>query len=56
VAARLVELALGAPAGLVPDIAGPRAYPLADLLRSYLRARPVGAHPAAAPASPFRSP
>jgi hypothetical protein len=38
VAARLVELALGAPAGLVPDLAGPRVYPLADLLRSYLRA------------------
>jgi uncharacterized protein YbjT (DUF2867 family) len=39
VAARLVELALGAPAGLVPDIAGPRDYAMADLLRSYLRAR-----------------
>ena len=26
VAARLVELALGAPAGLVPDLAGPRVY------------------------------
>jgi uncharacterized protein YbjT (DUF2867 family) len=39
VAARLVELALGRPAGLVPDIAGPRAYELADLVRSYLRAR-----------------
>ena len=38
VAARLVELALGTPAGLVPDMAGPRVYPLADLLRSYLRA------------------
>jgi uncharacterized protein YbjT (DUF2867 family) len=38
VAARLVELALGAPAGLVPDLAGPRVYPLADLLRSYLHA------------------
>ncbi|HZC26235.1 MAG TPA: NAD(P)H-binding protein [Actinopolymorphaceae bacterium] len=37
VAARLVELALGAPAGLVPDIAGPRVYDAADLLRSYLR-------------------
>jgi uncharacterized protein YbjT (DUF2867 family) len=39
VAARLVELALGTPAGLVPDIAGPRDYAMADLLRSYLRAR-----------------
>lgn len=39
VAARLVELALGTPAGLVPDIAGPRVYRMADLLRGYLRAR-----------------
>ncbi len=39
VAARLVELALGAPAGLVPDLGGPRVYELADLVRSYLRAR-----------------
>ena len=39
VAARLVELALGAPAGLVPDIGGPRVYGMADLLRGYLRAR-----------------
>ncbi len=39
VAARLVELALGAPAGLAPDIAGPRAYSMADLLRGYLQAR-----------------
>jgi uncharacterized protein YbjT (DUF2867 family) len=39
VAARLVELALGTPAGLVPDVAGPRVYEMADLLRSYLRAR-----------------
>jgi len=39
VAARLVELALGFPAGLVPDMAGPRIYPMADLLRGYLRAR-----------------
>jgi len=38
VADRLVELALGSPAGLVPDIAGPRIYPMADLVRSYLRA------------------
>ncbi|HEY5019130.1 MAG TPA: NAD(P)H-binding protein [Streptosporangiaceae bacterium] len=39
VADRLVELALGAPAGLVPDLAGPRVYRMADLLRGYLRAR-----------------
>ena len=39
VAARLVELALGPPAGLVPDMGGPRVYKMADLLRGYLRAR-----------------
>jgi uncharacterized protein YbjT (DUF2867 family) len=38
VAARLVE-ALGQPAGLVPGLAGPKVYPMADLLRGYLRAR-----------------
>ena len=38
VAARLVELALGQPAGLVPDIAGPKVYAMADLIRGYLRA------------------
>jgi uncharacterized protein YbjT (DUF2867 family) len=38
VAARMVELALGQPAGLVPDIAGPRAYALEQLAGSYLRA------------------
>ena len=36
VAARLVELALGQPAGLVPDIAGPRVYSMAELIRGYL--------------------
>jgi uncharacterized protein YbjT (DUF2867 family) len=45
VADRLVGLALGAPAGLVPDLGGPRVYALAGLVRSYLRAtdrhRPV---------------
>src|SRR5436190_23986699 len=45
VAARLVELALGTPAGLVPDIAGPKVYGMDELLREYLRAghrhRPV---------------
>jgi uncharacterized protein YbjT (DUF2867 family) len=38
VAARLVELALGQPAGLVPDLGGPRVYGLDELVRSYLRA------------------
>ena len=38
VAARLVELALGEPAGLVPDMGGPRVYGAAELLRGYLRA------------------
>jgi uncharacterized protein YbjT (DUF2867 family) len=38
VAARLVELALGEPAGLVPDLAGPHVSSLADLVRGYLRA------------------
>jgi uncharacterized protein YbjT (DUF2867 family) len=38
VAARLVELSLGEPAGLVPDMGGPRVYGVADLLRGYLRA------------------
>jgi uncharacterized protein YbjT (DUF2867 family) len=42
VAARLVELALGTPAALVPDMAGPRVYEMAELLRGYLRA--VGKH------------
>ena len=38
VADRLVELALGEPAGVVPDIAGPRVYDMDDLVRGYLRA------------------
>src|ERR671932_2804006 len=38
VAARLVELSLGEPAGLVADMGGPRVYGAAELLRSYLRA------------------
>jgi uncharacterized protein YbjT (DUF2867 family) len=33
-----VELALGEPAGLVPDVAGPRVYGMAELVRGYLRA------------------
>jgi uncharacterized protein YbjT (DUF2867 family) len=39
VAARLVELTLDEPAGLVPDMAGPNVYGMADLIRGYLRAR-----------------
>lgn len=38
VAVRLAELALGEPAGLVPDMAGPRVYSAAELMRAYLRA------------------
>lgn len=38
VASRLVELALGSPVGLAPDIAGPKVYSTAELLREYLRA------------------
>jgi uncharacterized protein YbjT (DUF2867 family) len=38
VATRLAELALGKPSGLVPEMGGPRAYGMADLLRGYLRA------------------
>jgi len=38
VAARLVELTLGEPAGRVPDMGGPRVYGAAELLRGYLRA------------------
>jgi uncharacterized protein YbjT (DUF2867 family) len=38
VAERLLELVLGKPAGLVPDLGGPRIYQMADLVRSYLQA------------------
>jgi uncharacterized protein YbjT (DUF2867 family) len=38
VADRLVELALDAPAGLVPDLGGPRVYAMSELLRGYLQA------------------
>jgi uncharacterized protein YbjT (DUF2867 family) len=38
VVARLVELSLGEPSGLVPDMGGPRVYGVAELIRSYLRA------------------
>ncbi|MFB4317742.1 SDR family oxidoreductase [Actinomadura sp. 21ATH] len=36
VAERLAELALGAPAGRVPDLVGPRVYTLEELQRAYL--------------------
>ena len=39
VAARLVALALGTPAGPVPDLAGPKTYEMAELIRGYLEAR-----------------
>lgn len=38
VADRIAEIALAAPAGLVPDIGGPKIYGMADLVRSYLKA------------------
>ncbi|MGH3505731.1 MAG: hypothetical protein ACRDO2_00855 [Nocardioidaceae bacterium] len=38
VAEQIVELALGQPAGLVPDLAGPRVFDMDELVRSYLRA------------------
>jgi uncharacterized protein YbjT (DUF2867 family) len=38
VAARLVELALDGPTGLVPELAGPRTYRMDELVRGYLRA------------------
>ncbi|MCZ7429192.1 NAD(P)H-binding protein [Micromonospora sp. WMMA1949] len=38
VAARLAELTLGAPAGLVPDLAGPDTHGIGDLLTGYLTA------------------
>jgi len=39
VAARLADLALGAPAGLVAEMAGPQVYSMEELLQAYLRAR-----------------
>lgn len=39
VAERLVGLTLGAPAGLVPDLAGPEVHGLGELVRGYLAAR-----------------
>lgn len=45
VADRLVELAVGAPAGRVPDLGGPEVFTVRELVRAYLRAsgkrRPV---------------
>lgn len=38
VAAQLVELALGEPRGLAPDIGGPRIYTTAELIHEYLQA------------------
>ena len=38
VAARMLELALGEPAGRMPDMGGPRVYDAADLFGSYLQA------------------
>jgi uncharacterized protein YbjT (DUF2867 family) len=38
VAVRLVDLALGEPAGRVPDLAGPKVYDVGELIRGYLRA------------------
>ncbi len=38
VAARIGELSVASPAGLVPDIGGPRLYEMAGLLRAHLRA------------------
>ncbi|MBO0772142.1 MAG: NAD(P)H-binding protein [Actinobacteria bacterium] len=46
---RMAELALGEPSGLVPDMAGPKIYPTAELISSYLSAvgkrRPLVALP-----------
>ncbi|MDE3721692.1 NAD(P)H-binding protein [Nocardiopsis sp. N85] len=39
VAERLTALTLGAPAGRVPDLAGPEVLPMGHLLRTYLAAR-----------------
>ena len=38
VAARLAELALGEPAGLVPEIGGPQVLGMGELIRIYLQA------------------
>ena len=55
VAARLAELTVGQPAGLVPDMGGPRVYSISDLLRAYLEAthrrRPIVSIPLPGPAA-----
>lgn len=38
VADRLAELALGEPVGMAPDLAGPKIYKAAELIRGYVRA------------------
>jgi uncharacterized protein YbjT (DUF2867 family) len=38
VAGQMAELALGAPSGLVPDMAGPKIYTVPELVNAYLRA------------------
>jgi uncharacterized protein YbjT (DUF2867 family) len=38
VAERMAALALGEPAGLAPDLAGPKIYTVAELIKSYLTA------------------
>ncbi|MPZ53687.1 MAG: NAD(P)H-binding protein [Acidimicrobiia bacterium] len=38
VADRLIELAIGEPLGLVPEIGGPKVYELRDLIGSYMKA------------------
>ncbi|MBB4662847.1 SDR family oxidoreductase [Conexibacter arvalis] len=50
VAERLAELALGEPAGLVPDVGGPRVHELRALVRDYLRA--TGRHRLTVPIRP----
>ena len=50
VAARLVQLTLGEPLGLVTDMGGPRVHELRELARSYLHAR--GRHRLVVPVRP----
>jgi uncharacterized protein YbjT (DUF2867 family) len=38
VAERMVELALGEPAGIVPELGGPQVYEMKELVRGYLQA------------------
>lgn len=51
VAARLAELALGAPSGLLPDMAGPQILDFSEVMRGFLRA--TGRH---RPILPLRVP